>query len=231
MTVASEIQRLQWAKADIKTAIENKWITVPSSATLDEYHNYVDQIITWWWIGWLKLYPHLVWAPRAYDYITSTPISWEENGIYYWLCWIIYASTSWDDIYTPVCVFKKTPNTDIQYLDTSWEPYIDNWVRKVLNFIVYKNWSNIRGFSFGNYNHTYEQYRYTQCLQFDWDIVNNTLSQTNLWHWTYWDYNPLNYWADLTWYTQISWSTRVDSVWLTTASGQWYDLSLYLTLK
>ena len=37
MTIASEISRLQCAKADIKTSIENKGVSVSSSLTLDEY--------------------------------------------------------------------------------------------------------------------------------------------------------------------------------------------------
>ena len=44
MSIASEITRLQEAKADIKTAIENKGVTVPASATLDEYASLVDSI-------------------------------------------------------------------------------------------------------------------------------------------------------------------------------------------
>lgn len=46
MTVASEITRLQWAKADIKTAIENRWVTVPASAKIDTYSTYIWQIPT-----------------------------------------------------------------------------------------------------------------------------------------------------------------------------------------
>ena len=44
MSIASEIQRLQTAKTDIKTAIEAKGVTVPSSATIDTYDDYVSQI-------------------------------------------------------------------------------------------------------------------------------------------------------------------------------------------
>ena len=44
MSIASEITRLQEAKADIKTAIENKGVTVPAAATLDEYASLVDSI-------------------------------------------------------------------------------------------------------------------------------------------------------------------------------------------
>ena len=44
MSIASEISRLQTAKSDIKTAIELKGVTVPSSATIDTYDDYVSQI-------------------------------------------------------------------------------------------------------------------------------------------------------------------------------------------
>lgn len=44
MSIASEITRLQTAKADIKAAIEGKGVTVPSEATLDDYADYIDEI-------------------------------------------------------------------------------------------------------------------------------------------------------------------------------------------
>lgn len=44
MSIASEITRLQTAKADIKAAIEGKGVTVPSAATLDEFSDYVSAI-------------------------------------------------------------------------------------------------------------------------------------------------------------------------------------------
>lgn len=46
MSIASEISRLQGAKADIKTAIESKGVSVPSSAKLDAYDGYIGQIVT-----------------------------------------------------------------------------------------------------------------------------------------------------------------------------------------
>ena len=42
--IATEIARLQQAKADIRTAIQAKGVTVPSSAKLDDYDTYVAQI-------------------------------------------------------------------------------------------------------------------------------------------------------------------------------------------
>lgn len=46
MSVASEISRLQSAKADIKTAIESKGVTVSSSTKLDGYATLIDSIQT-----------------------------------------------------------------------------------------------------------------------------------------------------------------------------------------
>lgn len=44
MSIASEISRLQTAKSNLKTSIENKGVTVPSATTLDGYAALVDQI-------------------------------------------------------------------------------------------------------------------------------------------------------------------------------------------
>lgn len=46
MSIASEISRLQTAKTDIKTAIEAKGVTVPSSAKIDVFDDYIAQIST-----------------------------------------------------------------------------------------------------------------------------------------------------------------------------------------
>lgn len=46
MAISNEIARLQQAKADLKTAIENKGVTVPSNAKLDGYADLVDSIET-----------------------------------------------------------------------------------------------------------------------------------------------------------------------------------------
>lgn len=44
MSVADDLTRIQGAKADLKTAIEAKGVTVPSSALIDDYPDYVDAI-------------------------------------------------------------------------------------------------------------------------------------------------------------------------------------------
>lgn len=44
MAISDEITRLQGAKADIKTAIEGKGVTVSSSAKFDDFADYIDAI-------------------------------------------------------------------------------------------------------------------------------------------------------------------------------------------
>lgn len=44
MSIATEITRLQTAKADLKTAIEGKGVTVPSATKIDGYADLVDSI-------------------------------------------------------------------------------------------------------------------------------------------------------------------------------------------
>lgn len=44
MSVYTEITRINNAKANIKTAIESKGVSVPSAANIDTYSSYVAQI-------------------------------------------------------------------------------------------------------------------------------------------------------------------------------------------
>lgn len=44
MSIASEITRLQQAKNNIKMAIQDKGVIVPSSTKLDDYYDYIAQI-------------------------------------------------------------------------------------------------------------------------------------------------------------------------------------------
>lgn len=46
MSIANELTRIQGAKADLKTAIEGKGVTVPASAKIDAYPDYVEAIQT-----------------------------------------------------------------------------------------------------------------------------------------------------------------------------------------
>ena len=73
MSIASEIERLQMAKADIKTSIEGKEVEVPSSATLDMYSALIDSIPT----GVRR--PVLVWSAATDQKIYGTNTDITEN--------------------------------------------------------------------------------------------------------------------------------------------------------
>lgn len=45
MSIQTQIDRLQDAKSSLKAAISEKGVTVPDSASLDDYASYVSQII------------------------------------------------------------------------------------------------------------------------------------------------------------------------------------------
>lgn len=44
MSIATEIERIEGAKADLRTSIQAKGVTVPASAKIDDYPDYVDAI-------------------------------------------------------------------------------------------------------------------------------------------------------------------------------------------
>lgn len=69
MSIASEITRLQTAKADIKTAIEAKGVTVPANAKLDNYDTYVASIPT----SGTSILPQVI--ERTITTITSTDLA------------------------------------------------------------------------------------------------------------------------------------------------------------
>ena len=86
MTIASEIQRLQDAKACIRDSIQNKDVTVPAEATLDEYP---------WYIAQIKHTDYSCWTP-AYWLKATVNLEWYSNN---WLC-KLYSEITWDWVVT-----------------------------------------------------------------------------------------------------------------------------------
>jgi hypothetical protein len=84
MSIASEISRLQTAKSDIKTAIEAKGVTVPSSATIDTYDDYVSQIsggLSRTTSGTPYCTGHDLYVDVTTDISIDGGISWVESGV------------------------------------------------------------------------------------------------------------------------------------------------------
>lgn len=229
MTIASEITRLQWAKADIKTSIESKGVTVPGDAKLDTYDTYIDQIVTWVSsLNGVKLYNYMISQNADQPELTSV-VSWEDGDSMYWLCGV---KMEWDRNNTTtywIYVFKRTSLTaDFTYKysassTSQWLRWHDLWNA----FYVYKNWNTVRAFVFYDYYYSNTD-KYTGCYQCDWNISTNATSYTYLWKSSYENYNIASYGADVTWFTEITGST-----WCKSATGNYIndDAYIYLTLK
>ena len=67
MNIATELTRIQQAKSDIKTAIEAKGVTVPSSATIDIYDDYVSQISGGGGESWITPIPQSSYTATTFD--------------------------------------------------------------------------------------------------------------------------------------------------------------------
>ena len=81
MSIASDLSRIQGAKAGLKVSIENKGVTVPTSTLLDGYPALVDQISS----GGLEVYNIFknngIMEPSISAGITYTPYL-DEDGEY-----------------------------------------------------------------------------------------------------------------------------------------------------
>lgn len=115
MTVASEITRLQNAKASIRSSIQEKWVTVPSSAKLDTYSWYIDQIQTWWAAGIVgnKVVRAGTYAVWRYQTISTEVI------------WLSYVT--WDYMFLP-SLFKRWRDDNWTLIVSMCVVYTPTWV-------------------------------------------------------------------------------------------------------
>ena len=232
MTIASEIQRLQWAKSDMQISIWNKWVIVPNSAKLDEYAWYIDQIQTWvpqedydavkWVVNGLQLYPYRVTSePRPPSVFWL--YSFFQDGVPYWC---VLSRDSWyDDSYDRLFVcFRKRSGYDIEYL-TVWAWSSNSGTINEIQ--CRKTDTSLRYF----FTYTYVNNPYTWnvsyfLVQMDWVFstwANPVLTSTTQWPST----RISDYTIDTTGYTQYTTSDWVQSVWTREWDDEWY---IYLIL-
>lgn len=231
MTIASEITRLQTAKADIKTAIESKWVTVPSSAKLDSYDDYISQIVDWrWYVIWWALSWTVIttwqWGWNNYWWTIGTYMSviqkdWNLFGI---AAWRHYTSSSNDW----VCYWKfgKKPNEAFYWWSTA---LISSSVNSYFDYDRYQNSEDLSKLELklvyrwdGSWTSWVQYYNYM-----DIDIDAWTITKWEAWTQTYyWDNNPLpanwvNIGSQIPWYTNW-WATNVTTT-------RWYGDEYFLT--
>ena len=159
----------------------------------------------------------------------TSVVSWNEWDKLYWLCGV---KMEWDRNNTTtygIYVFKKTSSA-VDFTYSYGASSTSQWLRwhSLWNaFYVYRNWNSIRAFVFYDYFYDNSQ-KYTGCYQCNWNISTDAKSFSYLWTSTYKNYDIASYWADVTWFTEITWST-----WCKSATGNYVDddAYIYLTLK
>lgn len=114
MTIASEITRLQWAKTTARTSIINKGVDVPTSASVEDYHTYIDQIKTSSGIGTFT-------GSMALRYIAW----YGENARSNWWC----ASIIYKDYMFIATLYNSTgSHSDVLYtLFMAVPPWAQDW--------------------------------------------------------------------------------------------------------
>ena len=230
-TVASEIQRIQNAKAAIKTSIEWKWVAVPSSAKLDTYSTYIDQIEQWWELGSVIEYIRDQWwvqinqkyeTIRTYHSQYNGNVCVPNNRVFNWWTVLWYACSyqhnSWwwyaeevRAIWYKNWIFRylsthhsQNQNTNTAYWWTADDWYL--WHKYTNNY-----WSWYYKFDFEN-NQVIE---YSYPTQEDPAVPSWYQDSCTFWTWTIsttimsWDIEVVwkldydnNQWANVLWYFQ-----------------------------
>ena len=228
MTIASEITRLQWAKADIKSSIEWKWVSVPSNAKLDTYDTYIDQIQQWdgWVLAWwLKLYDVNV---SGYDWTPSIrgSVSWIEDWKYYGCCVTSFEWSQASSLASYAYTYRKVDTVnDMEYTlnNVTWTQS-SGIFSYASSPSFWKNWTDMKIIFFVDSTYSSNRYFWYQAI---WDYKNTgTTTNSSIGRWT--TTNISDYSVDLTGYTQVTWEERVKSV-------TWHNMNddayIYLTLK
>lgn len=92
MSISSEIARLQQAKSDLATSIENKGVTVPAATTLDGYAALVDQIQQGG--GTLPYDAEIEYLQSSGTQYIDTQIKYSSSNKYNIACDVVYVSGS-----------------------------------------------------------------------------------------------------------------------------------------
>jgi hypothetical protein len=228
MTIASEITRLQWAKTSARTSIINKWVNVPANVTVDTYHSYIDQIQQWdggILSSWIKLYPYRIYN-STYDWVIIWGVYSRFDGTkYYWLNAVSTYHDSRDENFFGICTYTKSANSDVSYW-ADFSRFILAYSTRINYTYFYKKWNEIRCYMVtdtDNYPRIYGTYAWRRCT---WNFSTNTITIDNDWQSS--STNPSDWWEDLTWWTLVSWSSRVQSTTWQYDSPNGY---IYLTLK
>ena len=242
MTIASEISRLQAAKASIKAAIESQWVTVPSSATLDSYATYINAIscaCPFWetiTVSWTEASDPAQFNPVWSDWAADA-VAWDPRfDDWFWYSAVLL-NTSW----------TVTSRMNQEWWEFSWVMStlwnITSWDNVMIEFPVRwikmtKSWSTITLSMTKKLNETwYQYYAFNRnwtikdnlyLWAYKWSRVNNILKSrswqakatSNTWNWV--------------WYISLSNTTtwaracaRANNTSISTWSNWWDEITWY----
>lgn len=144
MTIASEITRLQTAKTNIKTSIENKWVTVPDTAKYSNFSTYIDQIEQWWDL-WAT--PSLEVVNAYYSKYNSGIQQWlwdiiNSNGDFYYNYFWFYTYTSSPNPYKNLAVFYKESNKNPSFVYN--QACYDNYGSGIVGFRMKRSGTDVK---------------------------------------------------------------------------------------
>lgn len=117
MTITSEITRLQNAKSNIITAIENKWVWVPSSAKLDWLNTYINNIQN-------KDPVSDIFIPKSF---TVNDAIYNTNWCRMWDQWLDIVTADW--------------NTYYHFFE--FEPWTSSWYNHCLYYVKKSKWEDM----------------------------------------------------------------------------------------
>lgn len=188
MTIASEITRLQWAKASAKASIEAKWVSVPTSASVEDYHTYIDLINTGvivWLFTPVTLSNTFYMYNAFFDKDLWDIVRADESEYFRFFWFRERKSTSID--YRHVWVWTKKHHVDQVFTyNSTWVEEPSNWFLEQKWFRQKRDGNNIKA-SVLYYTARTNATRYWYC----YNITNTTISSpVSLWTTPAWSSDP-----------------------------------------
>ena len=220
MTIASEIQRLQWAKSSARTSIINKWVNVPVSAKLDTYHTYIDQIAQWWWVKWIiwwnpvRVFWVSTWSNQTPWSLTSQPLSyhtWDYLFIITDITW--YTNNNYQRIDPKFYVWSSnfSDYKSVTNELSAWGSSEDSnfcWFRISISWndalceAVYRRWVSPYGSSYDKYYYYYAcTFNMSTNTRWNWTTATSWATSTN----PYFEWLINDQWL-YTWDTEAAWN-------------------------
>ena len=245
MTIASEITRLQEAKADIKASIQGKWVTVPNSAKLDTYSTYIDQIESWTWMDLflpasLTIQDAFINSSRTVYMSNSIfdTVSPDGNTYYHYFRYEDDASTAYETY--RIWVITKTAWNNLWLVQnlTAIDERNVHFLERIVDRRMKKEWNDVilSLLYTEEYDSSWQTASWRSKTYYCANFVNTSCTNVTLWTInadSWWQYSQADIdsmysaWQTSCWMTS---SEVIASLWLTSLSITYWSSSSRYTL-